>query len=159
TLTLEVTGLISGIVVDPQGQPIDGAQVAAIAHRGASDPLPALARPSARERTDASGKFVLTGLAPGEYALAAAMTAGRSDHDSAHGKAVAATGDASVRIVVIPDGGVKGHVAFSDGAPPRLFSVTAGHVEQSFVDPGGEFVLEGLPAGAYRLEIRGPQFQ
>ncbi|HEX4421773.1 MAG TPA: carboxypeptidase-like regulatory domain-containing protein [Kofleriaceae bacterium] len=183
TLTLELTGMISGRVVDPKGAPIEGAQVAAGPVFGAGGPLagsgsggngfdPAQWRlrglPEAS--SDASGQFQLTGLAPGAYRVSAAPARaqslgqalgprfgrGRADTPDS---ATAQTGDRNVVLVVAPDGGIKGTVAFADGTVPALFSASTPAAQQTFGGGDGGFALDGLAPGTYELELRGTSFQ
>jgi uncharacterized GH25 family protein len=163
TLTLDVTGTIAGMVVDPQGQPVEGAQVTAERELGDSGRTPA-GRPSrfrdiAAERTDASGMFTLTGLVDGTYRLSAAPASRARGRGDLRTGVTAATGDTHVRLVVAPDGGVKGRVAFSDGTAPALFSVSAAQTQQSFLGGDGSFLLDGLAPATYQVEVRGPGFQ
>ena len=69
TLVIDVTGTIAGIVVDSTGQPIEGAQVSAGPDfrdpNAMSDFTQFRLRGFPQELTDATGKFALTGLAPG----------------------------------------------------------------------------------------------
>jgi hypothetical protein len=65
-----------------------------------------------------------------------------------------------VRIVLPPEGGVKGRVAFSDGTAPALFTVSAGMGNnQSFAGGDGAFTIDALPPQKYELTVRGPSFQ
>jgi uncharacterized GH25 family protein len=163
TLTLDVTGTISGTVVDPEGQPIEGAQVSAGptfgAGRGQIDPSQWRLRGFPEEVTDAAGKFTLTGLGPGQYRISAAPAARARGRGTSRDGVVAATGDTNVRLVLSPDGGVKGKVALSDGSVPAMFTVAVQQNQQSFLGGDGSFSLEGLAPATYQLELRGPGFQ
>jgi protocatechuate 3,4-dioxygenase beta subunit len=166
TLTIDVTGTIAGQVVDPQGQPVEGAQVSAGpvfgAGRPPNDPAQFRLRGFPEDATDASGHFQLTGLAPGQYRVSAAPARaggrGRGRGGSRDG-VTATTGDSNVKLVLEPDGGVKGTVAFADGSVPDLFSVGVQQNQQSFAGGDGKFVLDGLAPGTYELVVRGPSFQ
>jgi len=170
TLTIDVTGTIAGRVVDPQGQPVEGAQVSAGpafgAGRAGNDPAQGPAQVRLRglpeDTTDGAGHFQLTGLAPGQYRISAAPARagprGRGRGGSRDG-VTAATGDSNVELVLEPDGGVKGTVAFSDGSAPELFSVGVQQNQQSFAGGDGKFMLDGLAPGSYQLVVRGPSFQ
>ena len=63
-----------------------------------------------------------------------------------------------VKIVLQPEGAVKGKVAFADGTAPTAFTIQVGFAQQSFTG-GGEFVLDALPPQKYQLSVRGPGFQ
>jgi hypothetical protein len=166
TLTIDVTGTISGTVVDPRGEPVEGAQVTAgpsFGGRGPGGPGGGFAELRLRglpdALSDAAGKFTVTGLAPGEYRLTAstgrAGGRGRGFRDGV----TASTGEANVRLVLEPDGSVMGKVAFDDGRAPDLFTVGVGPNQQSFTGSGGSFTLEGLAPSTYELTVRGPSFQ
>ncbi|MBL9012751.1 MAG: carboxypeptidase regulatory-like domain-containing protein [Myxococcales bacterium] len=163
TLTLDVTGTIAGIVVDPRGQPVEGVQVSAGPNfrdsRAAPDMVNWRLRGFPRELTDAGGRFTLTGLAPGSYLVAAqpAHSASRGRQTFGEGT-VAQTGQKDLRIVLEPEGAVKGKVAFADGSTPPAYSVSVGLQQQAFATD--EFTLDALaPAKKAELSVRGPTFQ
>lgn len=165
TLVLDVTGAIAGVVVDPQGQPIEGAQVTAgpsfADNRTQLDFSAWRLRGFPQALTDAGGAFKLVGLAPGTYSI----TASRSDRGlrgpfgGGVGEGVTAnTGDTNVKIVLPPTGSIRGKVQATDGSTPPMFSVSVGMLSQ----PGasdGTFLLENLPPQKYELSVRGPTFQ
>ncbi len=163
TLELDITGTISGVVVDPAGDPVEGVQVSAGPdfrdNRRRIDFSQWRLRGFPRELTDAGGRFTLTGLAPGSYRLSASRTSSRRRGRRGPGvgdRVVAKTGDSNVKLVLEPDGGIKGKVAFSDGTAPESFNVSVGFVGQEFSD--SEFTLDGLPPQRYHVTVRGPTF-
>ncbi|MEO8698852.1 MAG: carboxypeptidase regulatory-like domain-containing protein [Kofleriaceae bacterium] len=163
TLAIDVTGTIAGIVVDPAGQPMEGVQVTAgpsfADNRAPIDFSQWRLRGFPQELTDASGKFTLAGLAAGTYTVSAAPASSRSRRGFGVGDGVTAkTGDSNVKIVLPPEGAIKGKVAFGDGSAPGAFTVSVGTVGQTFTS-GGEFTLDGLPPQKYELSVRGPTFQ
>lgn len=165
-LAIEMTGTISGKVVDPQGQPVEGAQVTAgpsfAGGRGAFDASQWRLRGLPDAVSDAAGKFTLTGLAPGQYRIAAAMARARGPGIGGRGLrdgVTASTGDNSVVLVLQPDGGVKGRVAFSDGTVPGMFTVSVQQIQQTFGGGDGSFVLDGIAPATYEVSVRGPSFQ
>jgi uncharacterized GH25 family protein len=163
TLTIDVTGSISGVVVDPQGNPLEGVQVSAgpnFRDQGATiDFTQFRLRGFPEELTDSAGTFRLTGLAPGSYMIHAARTTdgGRARRAAIEGT-VAQTGTDNLKIVLQPEGGVKGKVAFADGTKPTAFTLQVGFAQQSFSGTD-EFQLDALPPQKYELSVRGPQFQ
>src|SRR5262249_48433903 len=132
-LVLDITGTISGVVVDPEGQPVEGAQVTALPSfgggggRGGFDPAQFQLRGRNEEITDGSGKFTLAGLTTGQQYRLNAAPASRTGPRGRGGfrdGVLATTGDTHVKLVVQPDGAVKGRVAFSDGSVPDMFTVS-----------------------------------
>ncbi|MDQ3370973.1 MAG: carboxypeptidase-like regulatory domain-containing protein, partial [Myxococcota bacterium] len=163
TLAIDVTGTIAGVVVDPAGQPMEGVQVTAgpsfADNRTAVDFSQWRLRGFPQALTDGAGTFKLAGLAPGSYTVSAAPASSRSRRGPGVGDGqTAKTGDTNVRIVLPPEGGVKGKVALADGSSPSVFSVAVGMTSQ-VGNADGTFVLDGLPPQPYELAVRGPSFQ
>jgi hypothetical protein len=162
TLMLDITGAIAGTVVDPQGEPVEGAQVTAAPVPGGGrmfgDPAQWRLRGLPDALSDAAGKFTVTGLAPGEYRVSAG-TARAGNPRAFRDGATARTGDSNVRLVLQADGSVKGRVEFADGSAPDTFTVGAQQIQQPFTGTGGTFVLDGLAPATYELVVRGPSFQ
>jgi len=162
TLVLAHTDSIGGVVVDAAGQPVEGAQVTARVKGALELPVDtgaARLRGAAVELTDAGGRFVLGGLAPGRYELRASRRGLRSALDALRPATEASTGDTGVRLRLIPDGGITGRVAFADGTPPGPFLVALDGARPTPVVSGtGAFTLTDVPPATYRLSIRGPAF-
>jgi protocatechuate 3,4-dioxygenase beta subunit len=161
-LRLDHTGQIAGTVVDPAGEPLEGVQVSAGPDFGASDRSQWQQwrlRGFPQELTESGGRFTLTGLAPGSYKVRAsrARAAARGRQWAAEG-VVATTGTTDLRIVLAPEGAVKGKVAFADGTVPGAFVVSVGFSQESFVGGDGSFMVDGLAPGVTRLSVRGPSF-
>src|SRR5262249_2885993 len=147
-LVIDVTGTISGIVVDPNGQPIEGVQVSAGPNfreqRSTSDWSQYRLRGFPQELTDSSGKFTLTGLGTGSYSITAMRVhaASRGRRGTTEG-VVAETGTKDLKIVLQPEGGVKGKIALADGSAPLAFTISVGMTQQSFTGTA-EFELDAL---------------
>lgn len=162
TLTIDLNGTIAGTVVDPTGQPIEGAQVTAGPNfrdnRTPIDFSQWRLRGFPEELTDAAGKFTLTGLAPGQYQITAvpAQSGGRGRFRDG---VTASPGDTNVKIVLSPEGAVRGRVAFADGTAPAMFTVGVQMGQQAFGTGDGAFTLDGLAPQTYELTVRGPSFQ
>lgn len=163
TLMLDVTGTIAGVVVDANGQPVEGVQVSAGPNfRDSRDDIDMAQwrlRGFPQELTDASGAFKLGGLAPGNYIVTArpAHAAARARRSSSEGVA-AKTGQTELRLVLLPEGAVKGKVAYPDGTPPSAFSIAVGMDQQSFLGDG-EFLIDALAPQSYQLTVRGAGFE
>lgn len=163
-LEIAVTDAIAGIVVDPQGQPLEGIQVSASPNLvgtpgGSAQSLDIgqwRLRGFPEELTDSAGKFTLTGLVHGKYEISAAPA-----HSTGRGQpsVEANTGDTNVKIVLQPEGGVKGTVAFADGTNPPMFTIGPVGGTQTFNAGSGAFELDGMAPQAYELTVRGPTFQ
>jgi protocatechuate 3,4-dioxygenase beta subunit len=160
-LVLDRTGTIAGVVIDPDGNVLEGVQVTAGPNFSAGAQMDFAAfrlRGMPQELTDASGRFTLTGLEPGKYMVSAmrSRAAGRGRRPGGDGTP-ADTGTTNLKIVLPPEGGVRGHVQFTDGTPPIAITVQVGATQQSFV--GGDFELDEIAPQSYSLEVRGPSFQ
>ncbi len=165
TLVIDVTGVIAGVVVDSTGQPVEGAQVSAGPdyrdQKTMSDFTQFRLRGFPQELTDATGKFTLTGLAPGTYQVSAGRSrigtnpfTGRGANDGTF----ATTGTKDLRLVLQPEGGVKGKVLLADGSTPIAFTISLGMTEQSFTGVSS-FEIDSLAPQTYELQVRGPTFQ
>ncbi len=157
-LTLDITGTIAGVVVDKQGEPLEGMQVSAFPdfRSGSFDPSSFRLRGFPQELTDAGGRFELVGLAPGAYMVRASRSvAGRGRTFGTMDGERAETGTRDLRIVLPADGSVKGKVALADGTVPTPFSVGVGFSQELINARDGSFVLGDLPPRKYQLVVRG----
>lgn len=156
-LVLDVTGTISGTVVDDQNQPV--AEVAVNAFPdvlgGASTEGLALAGMSS-STSDGAGHFQIRGLPDGAYRLWAARST-TQDFGFGHQNASAKTGDKNVRIVLAAAGGLKGTIQLESGSAPKLATVQIGQ-RPPVPSDGGAFEVKDLEPGKYDLKLRGPEF-
>ncbi|HEY5948511.1 MAG TPA: carboxypeptidase-like regulatory domain-containing protein, partial [Kofleriaceae bacterium] len=163
-LVLDVTGTIAGIVVDPHGTPIEGAQVSAgpnFRTQGMGDMSQFRLRGFPQELTDSAGRFTLVGLAKGNYMVYASRSQNASRGRfmaNPDGGTAADTGTKDLKLVLQPEGGVKGKVQLADGSTPALFTVQVGFAQQSFTGSDG-FLIDALPPKKYEVSVRGPTFQ
>ena len=159
TLTLDVDGVISGLVVDQDGTPIAEAVVGAMPVDFLTErekwsglfPTPTL--------TDADGRFALQGMVEGaEYQMSAEfpkMTQGGNMRDVM----LAKTGDTNVKIVLKTLGVIKGRVQFEDGSTPKTFTIFAFTASPStFTDTNGAFEIGEAPPGKLIAYLSGPDF-
>ncbi|MCX5742100.1 MAG: carboxypeptidase regulatory-like domain-containing protein, partial [Proteobacteria bacterium] len=166
TLVIDVTGTIAGVVVDPAGQPMEGVQVSAGPSFGDSrtptDFSQWRLRGFPEDLTDSGGRFTLTGLAQGKYNVSASparsASRGRRFMGGGANDVTATTGELHLKIVLPPEGAVKGKVQFADGKAPDAFTVSVGMTQQAFVGTAA-FTLDALPPRKYELSVRGPSFQ
>ncbi len=70
SIPLDLSGGLSGMVTDATGAAIPGASV--VVKGGSSSATPAPATPARTAKTDASGRYLFAGLAPGSYQIEAA---------------------------------------------------------------------------------------
>jgi len=158
-LRLDVTGSISGVVVDGGGEPVAEVQVAGYpdffsGEVGDDFQL----RGPTTDSTDGGGRFTLRGLQKGAYRLFPSRS-GVGQNPYVREGTVAKTGDSNVKLVLQADGGVKGKVAFEDGSAPGLFTVSTGYTAGVPVaSKDGSFELPALAPGTHDLAIRGPDF-
>jgi uncharacterized GH25 family protein len=163
-LVLDVTGTIAGIVVDPQGNPIEGVQVTAgpnFRTQGMADMAQFRLRGFPQELTDSAGRFTLVGLAKGSYMVYASRSQNASRGRlmaNPDGGTVAETGTKDLKLVLQPEGGVKGKVQLADGSTPSMFTVQVGFSQQTFTATDA-FELDALAPRKYELSVRGPTFQ
>lgn len=160
-IALSVTGAIAGVVVDTAGEPVEGAQVTVfpdLSTRTSAGFEQIQLRGATREVADVSGRFSVTGLAPGTYQVRAVRSqyAGR-ERGFGEGQTVE-VGNMDVRVVLPPEATVKGKLALADGSAPGPFSVDFGMATEAFANKDGAFELSGLTPRDYKLQFRGAAF-
>lgn len=159
-LVLAITGAITGVVVDPAGEPVGDAQVVADPEGNGTNSARAewSVRGVQTIVTDSAGAFRFAGLPAGSYRVRAAHPAA-PEQALWQGKGVAARpGGAPLRITLSPDGGLTGKVAFADGKTPPLFAVELDDGwAVPFATKDGSFTLDA-PNGTVAVRISGPGF-
>lgn len=169
-LVIDVTGTISGVVVDPGGEPIEGVQVSGgpdfrAGGSSGGDLSQWRLRGFPEALTDAGGRFTLTGLTPGQYRIRASRSGrrrggGPPGFGGASGTTVTArAGDRDVTITLPVDGGIEGKVAFDDGTIPKTFTIQIAFEQEPFANPDGAFVVDDIAPGDYEVDIRGTGFE
>ena len=134
----------AGVVVTDAGVPVPDALVRASS--AAEGPMNA-----SSTRTDASGGFVIEGLAPGHYTFAATKSGYAEgivhDVDIASG--------APVRVTMKSGGVILGHVTGVSGselAQTNVYASSASGNASAPVDSGGNYRIEGAPVGTVRVQ-------
>lgn len=173
-VTLEPGFTIDGIVYDPNGRPIEGAEVSAgkgmvsfATEGGASyslswrigDDGTDLALPARNvAKTDARGRFRLEGLSPGNHRLAAKHS-GWAQSETVQ----VAAGSRGVELSLRIGSTLTGRVFDPAGEPLAGASVWAEGGSESGVsrvttDSDGAFVLNRVAPGRYRLTAEHPDY-
>jgi len=150
TLKLEKGLAISGVVVDPEGKPVEGVNLwTNIVNResGATG-----ANTFRNATTDETGTFDLDQLEPGDYDI----TVNSSGYANRTLNGIAA-GTADLRIVLEKGKSISGRVLLPDGSPAASIWVTAQGSENASsssndrTDDDGKFAIDNLPDGTYTV--------
>jgi protocatechuate 3,4-dioxygenase beta subunit len=140
------TARITGVVRDPAGLPVAGAEV-----RGMALEYPAH---SAVETTDEEGRFVLASVGPGPVALEASCDAWAPSVEERH-DLVAGEARADVAVLLTEGGTIEGVVYDRDGAPDagRTIALQSndGEFREVESDSAGRFRAERLAPGVYQV--------
>ncbi|MGN6106991.1 MAG: carboxypeptidase regulatory-like domain-containing protein [Kofleriaceae bacterium] len=156
-LVLDVTGTISGKVVDEKGAPVPEVQVNAFPDllSGASADGLALAGMSSTT-SGGGGEFTIHGLPDGAYRLWASRSVQNGDWGQQGTSAK--TGDTHVVIKLPAPGGVKGKLVLEGAsAPPSPASIQVGGRAPAPVVEG-QFELHDVAPGPHDVMFRGPEF-
>ncbi|HEY4178481.1 MAG TPA: carboxypeptidase-like regulatory domain-containing protein [Kofleriaceae bacterium] len=159
-LVLDVSGTITGIVVDEVGKPIPEVQVNAFPDLlgGARTEGLALAG-FTTTTTDGGGGFSVHGLPAGPYKLwAVRENRGGFGEWGQHGVS-AKTGDTAVKITLPANGELKGKIVL-DGSPtpPTPAYVVVAEMPATPIDKDGTFDLKDVDSGSFDVTFRGPGF-
>jgi hypothetical protein len=145
---LEAGMRLAGRVLDDAGEPVPGATVTAI-------PPPDDDSGDQVARSDAEGRFVFEETGPGPYCVSVY----KSGHADAERCDLRPGMDVTLKLS--RPGAISGRVVHSVGhAAVTIFEVAARHAEagkgtltKRVRSPSGEFRLEGVPPGVYRVSV------
>jgi protocatechuate 3,4-dioxygenase beta subunit len=153
-------GVIAGVVIDSDGEPVADAQVT-VRPADAFDPMARwLLAENGAAITDPGGHFELSGLAAGGYRIEAQRSSRAGHHHGGSlfgdGELVKA-GDRDVRLILLEDGAITGKVVLASGEPPEAFTVSVGlGGPVPFHGTDGEFRITGVAPGTHRVNVEGP---
>lgn len=159
-LTLDVTGVIEGTVVDSAGAAIGDAQVVAepVWSGGTADRDAWAVRGSHDAVTDQGGAFRFAGLPDGQYKIRATRAGGGWAALELAAVTLAKPNGPKLKITVPGDGQVTGKVAFADGKVPASFTVALGNTDpKPFATKDGSFTVPAI-AGTHTLVVDGRGF-
>ncbi|MGE3965126.1 MAG: carboxypeptidase regulatory-like domain-containing protein [Planctomycetota bacterium] len=162
SVSLEAGAILEGVVHDPSGRPIAGAEVRPRLETGRrggpADFMAGMrggrgARGGDLERTGADGRFRFDTLAPGEYTLDVR-------HDEWVRQSVRAkTGEAAIEVTLEPGFAAQGLVVDEFDAPISGARVrvekSRGVSQRAVTGSDGTFRLAGLEDGTYALTVQG----
>lgn len=160
TLTLDVSGAISGTVVDSTGRPVGDAQVVADPDlSGAPVDRAAWGVRGVQETvTDQAGAFRFAGLPDGSYRVRAARPGASESALTLATPVVTKPNATPIKLVVTADGRALGKVQLADGKPAAAFTIELGNTEpRAFMPKDGAFALPAA-VGTYALTVTGPGF-
>jgi RNA polymerase sigma-70 factor (ECF subfamily) len=157
TLTLDLTGAITGRVVDDHGQPIADAQVIATPD-GSVDREAWSIRGAQETTTDQAGGFRFAGLSVASYRVRAARPSASESVLRLSTGVTTKLGAAPIEIVVPIDRLVTGKIQLANGAPVTAFTLAFDDTRPlPTIATDGAFAIR-VPTGTYNLTIAGPSF-
>ncbi|CAN5915018.1 hypothetical protein BH11MYX2_BH11MYX2_08390 [soil metagenome] len=159
-LVLDVSGTISGTVVDETGKPVAEVQVNAFPDLLGGGRTEGLALGGfTTTTTDGGGGFSVHGLPDGPYKIwAVRENRGGFGEWGQHGVS-AKTGDTAVKITLPANGGLKGKIALDGSStPPTPAYVVVGEMPATPIDKDGTFDLKDIDSGSFDITFRGPGF-
>lgn len=162
-LSLSIVGEIAGVVVDNNGEPVEGAQLSLFPdfRRNKGMTKDFRLRGVGQMISDAGGQFSFKGLEDIHYSVRArppgSVTRGRRGGREG---TQANVGDLNLRIELPKDGGVKGKVLFENGEAPKQYSINVGGWGKgtSFSNKDGDFEIGEMPPKEYSLVVSGIGF-
>ncbi|HVH98079.1 MAG TPA: carboxypeptidase-like regulatory domain-containing protein [Enhygromyxa sp.] len=147
-------GVITGLVVDSEGEPVSAAFVCAKPNAPPPDAIASRGRCAPR-MTDVDGSFEIRGLSAGELTLEARVRGGGEA-----ALAGVAPGD-HVELVIRDVGRLRGSAHYrSDASAPDLLVVELARTDapvrrrEVFLRTRGEWSIEGLPIGRYQVRVK-----
>ncbi|MBV8762687.1 MAG: sigma-70 family RNA polymerase sigma factor [Deltaproteobacteria bacterium] len=159
-LTLDVTGAITGTVVDSSGQPIADAQVS-VNPAWSADPAERTAwsvRGVQETTSDQTGAFRFVGLPDRSYRVRAARPSATTAQLELADGIVTKPDAAPIKLVVPADGRAIGKIQLAGGKPAIAFTITLGDTNPvPFLTKDGSFVVRAV-AGTHELTVAGPGF-
>jgi protocatechuate 3,4-dioxygenase beta subunit len=158
-LVLDVTGTISGVVVDDTGKPVPEVSVNAFPDLLSGEQMDGLMLAGmSAATTDGAGSFALHGLPDGSYRLSAARHSVSFDESWGKQSTPAKSGDKNVKITLGAPGTLVGRLALETGAAPKLGYIQVGQRPATPTTATGTFELGDLEPGPYDLHVFGPEF-
>ncbi len=139
---------ISGRVLFPDGQPVAGATIGATGGTG---------NEYTEGRTDDDGRFFITGLSDGQYAISVSGASGGGQEVVATAVRGVDAGATDVRIDAERGFSISGDVTDADGRPVAGASVSAGNFITTTTDARGAYVLHGVAHGTHTVSVRGTE--
>lgn len=155
---LDVTGTISGVVVDELGQPVAEAAVnATVDFMGGGDISAVSLSGFSTATTDGGGGFNIRGLPDGKYKVWAQRPGSGAEEWGQHG-VQAKTGDKSVRVVLAAPGGIVGKIVIEGSGKAPKFALVSEGWSPAVPTRDGTFEIKNINPGKHDLWLRGSEF-